>query len=162
FFAFIHSKRPHAPYVFSREFLQSAVEKKHLDANYKGPIEASSEKFYGGLYARPDFLSAMPGLVPEGLLFLNQVRPGNKEDRRRLEQLYALGVKLTDNFLGVIFAKLRENGLLDNTLVILTSDHGEQLFEHGSSHHTHLTFEETHVPLLFLLPSRELGNRKTL
>jgi arylsulfatase A-like enzyme len=60
-----------------------------------------------------------------------------------------------DEFLGQLFGALEDGGVLDNTLVIITADHGEELgdhalFEHGES----LYRPEVRVPLLVILPSR--------
>ena len=64
-----------------------------------------------------------------------------------------------DEQLGLLFDELERRGLLDDTLVVITSDHGEglgehELFDHGES----LYSTEIDVPLLFLLP-RQAGPR---
>ena len=52
-----------------------------------------------------------------------------------------------------MFDKLRELGLYDDTLVILTGDHGEGLGEHGEGKHGFFLYESTlHVPLLVRVP----------
>jgi arylsulfatase A-like enzyme len=60
-----------------------------------------------------------------------------------------------DQQLAALFAALRERHLLDQTIVILTADHGEEfgahsLFEHGNS----LYFSAIHVPLIISFPAR--------
>jgi len=60
-----------------------------------------------------------------------------------------------DQRLGELFDDLQRRGVLDQTLVIVTADHGEglgehDLFEHGES----LYRTEIHVPLLIVLPAR--------
>ncbi len=56
-----------------------------------------------------------------------------------------------DSQLGRLFAKLDSTGLLENTLVIVTSDHGELLGEHQSfGHGLSLYREVAEVPLLVL------------
>jgi arylsulfatase A-like enzyme len=53
---------------------------------------------------------------------------------------------------------LRETGVLDNTVVIITSDHGEEFGEHGvRGHGTSLNRNVIHVPLLILAPGSEGG-----
>jgi arylsulfatase A-like enzyme len=60
-----------------------------------------------------------------------------------------------DEQLGRLFAALEQNGVLDNTLVILTADHGEEFGEHGLYGHGKSVYrEETQVPLLIFGPSR--------
>jgi arylsulfatase A-like enzyme len=60
-----------------------------------------------------------------------------------------------DQHLGHLFDQLTKWGWLDNTLVIITSDHGEQFGEHGfMSHGQSLYFPLLHVPLVVLFPGR--------
>jgi arylsulfatase A-like enzyme len=60
-----------------------------------------------------------------------------------------------DQRIGMLFDALSERGELDRTLVILTSDHGEQFGDHGDfGHGLSLYGEEVHVPLLVSLPGR--------
>lgn len=54
-----------------------------------------------------------------------------------------------DEQLGRLFDDIRQRGLWDNTIVLLTADHGEEFQEHGGWWHgTTLYDEQTHVPLL--------------
>jgi arylsulfatase A-like enzyme len=60
-----------------------------------------------------------------------------------------------DNQLGVLFDELDRRGALDNTVVIVTSDHGEEFGEHGVFSHGHsLYLPSLRVPLLISFPSR--------
>jgi arylsulfatase A-like enzyme len=59
-----------------------------------------------------------------------------------------------DEQLGLLFPELQRRGLLDRTLVVITSDHGEGLGEHGLFDHGESLYStELTVPLLILLPS---------
>jgi arylsulfatase A-like enzyme len=65
-----------------------------------------------------------------------------------------------DEQLGVLLQGLEQRGLLRESLVALTADHGEELFDHGSFEHGHSVFQELiHVPLAFwgvgVRPGRE-------
>ncbi len=63
-----------------------------------------------------------------------------------------------DQQVGRLFDELEARGVLDETLVILTSDHGEELGEHGLvGHGRSLYDQETRVPLLVFLPGGERG-----
>ena len=65
------------------------------------------------------------------------------------EELLALDARL-----GKLFEELRARGLWDETLVILTSDHGEEFFEHGGmGHGTSLHDELIAVPLIVKPPT---------
>ena len=58
-----------------------------------------------------------------------------------------------DSQIGKLMVELKRRGLLDNTLVVITSDHGEELGEHGLiGHGRSLYSQELHVPLVILPP----------
>src|SRR6185436_5875330 len=60
-----------------------------------------------------------------------------------------------DSRLGELFARLDRLDLSDRTLVIITSDHGESLGEHGLyTHGSSLHEEQVRVPLILRLPGR--------
>jgi len=62
-------------------------------------------------------------------------------------------VASVDEAIGTIIETLERGGLADNTLVILTADHGEALGEHGELTHGFFVYEATqHVPLIFYCP----------
>lgn len=66
-----------------------------------------------------------------------------------------------DQRLGEVFTFLREEGLLENTLLIITADHGENFGEHGfASHHFNLYDSLLHVPLLISYPEMIPKGRK--
>ena len=48
--------------------------------------------------------------------------------------------------------------MLDNTVIVFTSDHGEEFFEHGGCHHVETLYREVlHVPLLISAPGLPAG-----
>jgi arylsulfatase A-like enzyme len=60
-----------------------------------------------------------------------------------------------DGQLGELFETLQSRGVLGNTVVIITSDHGEELGDHGLFEHGESLYRpEIRVPLLFLVPGR--------
>jgi arylsulfatase A-like enzyme len=72
-----------------------------------------------------------------------------EEDLERLSKLYGYGVANADAGVGKILAYLRKVDLYDDTVVIVVSDHGEFLGEHGLVAHGMDIYQETiHVPLL--------------
>lgn len=77
----------------------------------------------------------------------------NKRDRQRIIDLYDGAIHYTDAAIGRLLDGLRAQGVLDNTLVVVTADHGEELFDHGSFFHGQSLYDELlHVPLLVRLP----------
>ncbi len=69
-------------------------------------------------------------------------------------------VAYTDFALGKVFDYLKNNGLDKNTLVILTSDHGESLGEHGELTHGFFSYNSTiWIPLIISYPGIQPGTR---
>lgn len=80
-------------------------------------------------------------------------RETSDDEKAYVEALYDGGIAYTDEKLGILFDELRRRGLLDRAIVVLTSDHGEQLWEHGSWRHgTTLYDHQLLVPLILHLP----------
>jgi arylsulfatase A-like enzyme len=81
-------------------------------------------------------------------------------DRRHLIDLYDAGVRQMDAELGRLLESLRSDGLLDECLLILTSDHGEEFLEHGGVSHSHTQYQELlRVPLILRGPGIPAGTR---
>jgi arylsulfatase A-like enzyme len=67
--------------------------------------------------------------------------------------LYDDGIRYVDDNLGQLLEALQQRGLLNNTLVVVTSDHGEGLWQHGLPTHGRALYRELiHVPLIFWYP----------
>jgi arylsulfatase A-like enzyme/Flp pilus assembly protein TadD len=70
-------------------------------------------------------------------------------------QPYNGEVAYADAQLGRLLAYLRDQGLLDRTLVVVTADHGEGLGDHGEDEHLLFVYDSTlRVPLLMRLPGK--------
>ena len=82
--------------------------------------------------------------------------PHRRVDDRGLEHLKALyrgEIAWTDQAVGQLLDMLEEHGRLDDTLIVITADHGEEFFEHDRlTHRFHLFDEAIRVPLLIVLP----------
>lgn len=72
--------------------------------------------------------------------------------------LYDGEIRWVDDSLSRLFAWLRRNGLEDETLVVVVSDHGEEFLEHGWVLHGNTLYQEAlHVPLIMSGPGIEPG-----
>jgi uncharacterized sulfatase len=70
-------------------------------------------------------------------------------ERQVLRGLYDAEVRGADRFVGALLELVREHGLLDDALVLVTSDHGEEFLEHGALRHGDQLYDESlRVPLL--------------
>ncbi|TXD37848.1 sulfatase-like hydrolase/transferase [Lujinxingia vulgaris] len=84
--------------------------------------------------------------------------PVTDRDKERIINLYKNEVTYNDNAFGHLRAELERLGIWDDTLVVVTSDHGEEFWEHGSVGHGHNVHQEmVHVPLIFHYPKLPQG-----
>ncbi len=75
------------------------------------------------------------------------------DDLEGIRALYKGEVTFTDHELGLLLERLNALGLSDRTLVVLTSDHGQSLSEHGYMGHSMELYQEImHVPLIISWP----------
>ncbi len=66
---------------------------------------------------------------------------------------YDAGVKYVDDYIGRLLRELQREGIAEKTIVIITSDHGESLGEHGMNYHgISLYWNLIHVPLIISYP----------
>lgn len=84
------------------------------------------------------------------LLQYSQTDEGTRDDVRRR---YRGEVSFTDDEIGRLYDSLDEHGLLERTWIIVTADHGEELWDHGRFLHGHTLFDElVRVPLVVVPP----------
>jgi arylsulfatase len=116
----------------------------------------------------PPILRAPPDKGMQGHLleqFLANITIGGREpteaELKRIRGLYDAGVLATDSRLARILAKLQSLGELDNTVIVFTSDHGEELYDrnryffHGASIHD----GTVRLPLVISGPGIPSGKR---
>lgn len=125
FFAYVHTIDPHVPYAPPPEFLRP-----YHDGAYSGPVVARKTH-----------------------LQLDEIKRGalrvGDRDKEYIRALYAGEIGYHDHHLGRFLARLGEIGLLDETMIMVTSDHGEEFWERGSVGHGHSIFQElVHVPFI--------------
>ncbi len=82
------------------------------------------------------------------------------DDIRYLRGLYEEEIAHTDHEIGRFLKTLNELGLTDETLIILTADHGEELMDRGFIGHSRTLYDELiRVPLIFSLPGKIKSQR---
>jgi uncharacterized protein len=139
------------------------------DAGEKDPILAQhfldwlagrhgSKPFFGFLFFNaPHGPYAYP---PEFELFTPSRKTANyvtvgKHDVIPLKNSYQNAIRFDDAMVGKILAYLDTHGLLESTIVLITSDHGEEFYENGYLGHTSaFTKYQTKVPLILYLPGQ--------
>jgi len=87
---------------------------------------------------------------------------GRKYSVEELKTFYDAEILYMDYHIGLLLQKLKAWNLYDNTLIIVTADHGELLGEHGLFGHGYYLFqEEIHVPLFIKYPGTEFSPDRT-
>lgn len=100
--------------------------------------------------------------APYDALFEGDGAAGPEDDRaRRDRDNYDREIRLLDDELERFFGDLRSLGLARDTVVVITSDHGEEFGEHGFLQHSSALFDEVmHIPLLVWGPGRIPAGRR--
>lgn len=136
---------------------------------YEDAIETGSELGLGGVQRRGDETLALAlewldrGDSRPPFLFFHIYEPHTPWDapepfRSRYRDPYDAEVAAADAIVGGLLDALRERGLFDRSLVLLVSDHGEGLGDHGEVEHGILLYREVlQVPLLLKLPGGRRG-----
>jgi arylsulfatase A-like enzyme len=100
----------------------------------------------------PPYREMFPG-TSESWRSLFDLRVRGPEELRGLQAAYDGAIASLDHEVGTLLDRLDRDGALENTLVIITSDHGEEFGEHGhSGHGSSLYTPVIHVPLVVLPP----------
>jgi len=73
-------------------------------------------------------------------------------------QMYDAAVRRLDGKIKLVLKTLKDRGLLDASLIVVTADHGEEFLEHGMLGHGQSLYDElTHVPLIARIPDGPKG-----
>ncbi len=136
FFLFLHTYQVHAPYK-GREnvkdlFLKPGARWRDFDVNRD--------------------LGGRRGLFT----------PLSAAERDNVTALYDAGIRTTDEaMIQPVLDVLRRKGLYDRTMIVVTSDHGEGLYEHQAWDHTHSVYDELlRVPLIIKMPGGAKAGRR--
>jgi len=96
------------------------------------------------------------------LLDFLAVKQGSVEltagDKKAFRELYDAEVRYVDEQIGRLCDVLKAWGIYEETLIVFTSDHGEEFWEHGGFEHGHTFYQELlHVPLIVKIPGGQTG-----
>lgn len=136
-FAHVSYLRPHPPYDAAGEFSQW-----YDPADVPAPITPADTR-----HALHDQLMAHP-----------QLRAPGGDDLRRLRAAYYGMISEVDHQLGRVWQHLHATGAWDDTLIIVTADHGEQLGDHGYIQKAGFFEESHHILGIVRDPSRPTGH----
>ena len=80
----------------------------------------------------------------------------SKSDTEPLLNQYRNAIHFDDELLGEMINKLKEKGLYENSIIIITADHGQEFYEHGNfGHNSSFNREQVNVPFVLRLPNAE-------
>ena len=98
--------------------------------------------------------------MPQGFLAasytLNATHRMSEDQLRNMKRAYYACITQVDYELGLLFARMREMDLLENTWIIFTSDHGEMLGDHHMGAKTVFLEGSAHIPLIIRPPSTDV------
>jgi arylsulfatase A-like enzyme len=134
YFLWVHYVDPHAPYAPPAEWSDRFQGDEHFDPAVRIPITDRPKQ-------------QMLGIGPDRVL-------DGRDELAFYVARYDAEIAYVDHWIGELLATAGQRGLLDETLTVLTSDHGESLGEHGYYFdHGRFGFETClRVPLVFHYP----------
>ncbi len=123
----------------------------YLDVHWPFEPEPPFDERFGSAEAAafpgPDGWRGLRDAINQGRISLSP------EEHQQLVALHDGGIAELDHHIGRLLERLRQQGRLDQTIIMLTSDHGEELLEHGKVGHGGTLFDEViRVPMLIRLP----------
>ena len=141
FFLFLRHMDPHSPYLPPAPFDRLFYEGDELD-----PANRSLDRLYAFAPFADYFRSWFPGKVT---------------DARFIDSLYDGAVAYMDAAIGRLFTAIDELGLAENTVVVVTADHGETLNEHDCWYDHHGLYDPNLVvPLIIRAPGQLPAGRR--
>ena len=149
FFIWLYYWDPHLPYEPPRQFIRL------FEPDYEPQERPLAGRPRRNL--RDEELRDATGHYAARIAVLNRINENRLEitdqDREHLINLYDAEVALVDAEISKVLQALREQGLWDNTLVVLNADHGEGFGEHGRYYHGLSLYEDQiRVPLIVKPP----------
>jgi arylsulfatase A-like enzyme len=125
------------------------------DVHYPyGPVRGQ-HRLFRGEHRRADFQHHSRS---RHFSYVQEGDGGDAGTRRLLSDLYDAGLRTFDARLGELFEALRQRGLFDGAFIVVTADHGEEFWEHGSFGHGRNLFGTTStIPFLVKLPHQDGG-----
>lgn len=153
FFLFFHTYEIHDPFHERPPFTDHCYER------FAGASD--HETIYGAL-ARPRseedaFLLYYDLVKWNRLESISAAVPVSRSELDLVRCLYDGSITYTDSVVEGLFAELERRELLETTLIIVTSDHGESLGEKGLYKHANLYENNLMVPLIVFLPAGRHG-----
>jgi len=139
FFMLVHYWDPHTPYLPPRAYRTLFYKGDPCDPAHHS-LDGMEERHTLGKTWRETWFPRLGGHIT---------------DARYIEALYDAEIRYCDEGVGAVLAKLDALGLAENTIVVITSDHGELMFRHGIFFDHHGLYDgNLRVPLMIRVPGQ--------
>lgn len=158
---FLREKKNHTAKSVYREAMQ------WVEENHKKPfflyvqtidphVAWSVPKKYTDLYYEGEYKGQIgPSMSGREQADLSGSDTLTDDDIKWIHALYNGEVTYQDEYMGGLMKKLEELGVMDDTLIVISTDHGEELQEHGQMGHRHTLYNELiRSPLVMRYPKR--------
>lgn len=143
FFLQIGFPGPHPPYDPTQEYLD-----KYINRDLPEPIKYNSSN-------QPPALEALrQNHLKSGHDAVNHLSAPTKKQLHRQRAHYYANVTMIDKQVGEIIDSLEKRGVLDNTIIIFTTDHGDCLNDHGHSQKWNMYEQSIHIPAIVWAPAK--------
>lgn len=144
FFLQIGLPGPHPPYDPTQEYLD-----KYINKDLPEPIiETTPESQPSALHAlRKNHLEG-------GHDAIKHLKAPTKKQTHKQRAHYYANVSMIDTQVGSIIDSLEKRNVLDNTVIIFTTDHGDCLNDHGHSQKWNMYEQSVHIPAIVWSPKR--------
>ncbi len=130
-FCMLNYQDPHAPYVCPDPWYSDVdMGGVSLPALREGEMD-SKPAFYRSFIEHGRYLDDSGGSLADDQKIASLFPGSFPADQHRAHQGYRAMVSMLDAYIGRVLAKLEQNGQIENTLIIFTSDHGDFLGNHG-------------------------------
>jgi hypothetical protein len=99
----------------------------------------------------PYFTPGMDRILPGEPIARGEIGAANRD---RVAHTYWNAIAYNDRLIGALIERLRRLGVLDNSIIVVTADHGESLFDDGFLGHGHMLNEQqTRIPFILSAPN---------
>jgi arylsulfatase A-like enzyme len=143
-FLFVNYLEPHLPFAVPREFRELFMNDVQVARSYRLRQNAYGEEIVQ--------VARRANLQGTEIL--------SRNDSEVLRRQYEAALRYLDFRVGELLDVFSQQGLLQHSLVIISSDHGEYLNDHGMWAHQFLAYNDVlHVPLLLRQPNRTTASR---
>ncbi|MEM7028071.1 MAG: sulfatase-like hydrolase/transferase [Chloroflexota bacterium] len=134
---------------FSRPHFPLNAPARHFERYWPNGITEPKVPASGDAFDHPMSVGMRKGFMADQISY---------EDMMRSRAAYFACVTYMDEIIGDLLVRMEADGLLENTIIVYTTDHGEMAGEHGVWWKNGWYEACTHIPMIVSLPEQRYGN----